>query len=75
MVAMLVRYQSCDPARRGFCRTCGSVLFFQPIGGDHMGITAGCLDLPTGMTPGKHIFTADCGDYYTISDDAPHIPD
>ncbi len=47
----------------------------EPDGVDHIGIAAGSLDLPTGMTPGKHIFTADCGDYYTIPDDAPHIPD
>lgn len=68
-------YRSSDIARRGFCKTCGSSLFYQPIGADHLGIAAGCLDLPTGMTPGKHIFTADAGDYYTIPDDAPHIPD
>jgi hypothetical protein len=73
--AGLAWYQSSDHARRGFCKTCGSSLFYEPDGAGHIGIAAGCLDLPTGMTPGKHIFTADCGDYYTIPDDAPHIPD
>ena len=73
--AGLMWFQSSDTARRGFCKTCGSSLFYQPNGADHLGVAAGCLDLPTGMTPGKHIFTADCGDYYTIPDDAPHIPD
>ncbi len=71
----LTWYASSDAARRGFCNRCGSTLFYQPVGADHLGISAGCLDLPTGLTPGKHIFTADCGDYYTIPDDAPHIPD
>jgi hypothetical protein len=72
--AGLVWFQSSDVARRGFCKTCGSSLFYQPLGADHFGIAAGCLDLPTGMTAGKHIFTADSGDYYAIPDDAPHIP-
>ena len=71
----LAWYQSSPTNRRGFCKLCGSSLFFEPDGVDHIGIAAGSLDLPTGMTPGKHIFTADCGDYYTIPDDAPHIPD
>ena len=71
----LTWYQSSDDARRGFCKNCGSSLFYQPIGANHLGIAAGCLDLPTEMGPAKHIFTADAGDYYTIPDDAPHIPD
>ena len=68
-------FQSSPHSRRGFCRQCGSSLFYQPNDANHMGIAAGSLDLPTGMTAGRHIFTADCGDYYTIPDDAPHIPD
>lgn len=71
----LTWFRSSDQARRGFCKLCGSSLFYQPDGASHIGIAAGCLDLPTGMTPGKHIFTADAGDYYTIPDDAPHVPD
>ncbi len=71
----LAWFQSSQDARRGFCKTCGASLFYQPIGANHLGIAAGCLDLPTGMRPAKHIFTADAGDYYTIPDDAPHIPD
>lgn len=71
----LTWYRSSSFARRGFCNLCGSSLFYQPIGANHLGIAAGCLDLPTGMRPARHIFTADCGDYYTIPDDAPHIPD
>ena len=73
--AGLTWYQSSDRARRGFCKFCGSSLFYQPVGAEHIGIAAGCLDQPTGMTPGQHIFTADAGDYYTIPADAPHIPD
>jgi len=68
-------YQSSPESRRGFCHLCGSSLFYQPNGANHMGIGAGCLDLPTGMVAGRHIYTSDCGDYYTIPKDAPHIPD
>jgi len=68
-------YQSSPTSRRGFCKLCGSSLFYQPNGANHIAIAAGCLDLPTQMRAGKHIYTADCGDYYTIPDDAPHIPD
>jgi hypothetical protein len=71
----LTWYQSSPDARRGFCKLCGSSLFYQPNGAKYLAIAAGCLDLPTGMRAGKHIFTADSGDYYTIPDDAPHIPD
>ena len=35
---------------------------------DGIGIAAGCLETPTGLTAGKHIFTGDKGDYYDIED-------
>ncbi|MEL6682964.1 MAG: GFA family protein, partial [Pseudomonadota bacterium] len=59
----LAWFASSEHARRGFCKLCGSPLFYQPNGADHLGVSAGCLDLPTNMTPGKHIFTANAGDY------------
>lgn len=68
-------YVSSDWAKRGFCGECGSSLFYRTNDEDGIGIAAGCLDMPTGLTPGKHIFCADKGDYYEIADDAPHIPD
>lgn len=60
-------------AKRGFCKDCGSSLFYRMNDEDGCGIAAGCFDEPTGFTPGKHIFCADKGAYYTIADDAPHI--
>ena len=71
----LTWYQSSDVVRRGFCGICGSSLFYQPLGAEHYGIAVGCFDRPTGLTPGKHIFTADAGDYYMIPADAPQVPD
>ncbi|MEO1314605.1 MAG: GFA family protein [Pseudomonadota bacterium] len=64
-------YPSSPSARRGFCPTCGSSLFWEEDGTDQTSIHAGTLDAPTGLTLAGHIFTADKGDYYEISDDLP----
>ena len=69
----LTWYASSDWAKRGFCRFCGSSLFYRMNDEDGIGIAAGCLDGPTGFSTGKHIFVADKGDYYAIADDAPQI--
>lgn len=66
-------YRSSDFASRGFCRNCGSSLFYRMNDEAGVGIAAGCLDLPTGLTTGKHIFVKDKGDYYEIADNAPQI--
>ncbi|HEV2865616.1 MAG TPA: GFA family protein [Allosphingosinicella sp.] len=64
-------YRSSERVRRGFCATCGSVLFWEPIGKGWIAIAMGAFDPPTGTRLAKHIFTADKGDYYDISDGLP----
>jgi hypothetical protein len=67
-------YQSSAKVRRGFCATCGSTLFFDPIDKvkhNWIGIAMGALDTPTGARIALHIFTAEKGDYYEIPDDEP----
>jgi hypothetical protein len=64
-------YQSSEKARRGFCGTCGSSLFWDPTGKDYIAIAAGTLDPPTGLKTILQIHTADAGDYYTIRADVP----
>jgi hypothetical protein len=64
-------YQSSAAARRGFCGTCGSQLFWEGKGRTSISILAGALDLPTGVRAEQHIFTADKGDYYEICDGLP----
>lgn len=59
-------YAASTEARRGFCPTCGSFLFWQANGSDQMGVALGAIDGPTGVTGFRHIFTADKGDYYAI---------
>lgn len=67
----LAWYASSDKARRGFCRICGSSLFWHATGGQDIAIAAGALDQPTGLLTGAHIFVADKADYYEITDSLP----
>ena len=61
-------FRSSEIARRGFCGDCGSVMFWDDSGPE-LSINAGCLDAPTGLSVTAHIFVADKGDYYEITDD------
>lgn len=67
-------YQSSAIARRGFCGTCGSQLFWEPAHGGHISIWAGTLETPTGLKAVEHIFVAEKGDYYDITDRLPQWP-
>ena len=66
-------YRSSERARRGFCGTCGSSLFWDPIGKDKIAIAMGAFDAPTGTRLAMHIFVADKGDYYEIDDGLPQF--
>ena len=61
-------YQSSPSAKRGFCPTCGSFLFWKSDADHDTGVALGALDGETGLTLTRHIFTADKGDYYDITD-------
>ena len=65
----LTWFQSSEKVRRGFCSVCGSVLFWDPIHKDVLGISMGSFDPPTGTKLRMHIFVADKGDYYEIGED------
>jgi hypothetical protein len=64
-------YQSSPKVRRGFCSRCGSSLFWDPSGKDWISIAMGAIDAPTGTHLEKHIFVAEKGDYYEITDGLP----
>jgi len=67
-------FRSSDQARRGFCSTCGSSLFWDPIDrtrNDWIGVAMGAFDLPTDTELAIHIFVAEKGDYYGIADGLP----
>ena len=64
-------FASSEIASRGFCRRCGSSLFWLPKTEDHVSIMAGTLDESTGLQAVAHIHTGDKGDYYELTDDLP----
>ena len=66
----LTWYRSSDSAERGFCSTCGSLMFWRTINSDHTSVMAGCLESPTGLSMKRHIYTDDKGDYYNIDPEA-----
>lgn len=68
-----VWYASSQTAKRGFCGTCGSSLFWDGAG-ENMSIHAGMFDGDTGLQLKGHIFCADKGDYYEIPSDLPRAP-
>jgi hypothetical protein len=61
--------------RRGFCKECGSALFWHPdrhAGRAHrIAVSAGSLRKPTRLRLSEHIFVGDKGDYYDIADGLP----
>ena len=59
-------YRSSSRAKRGFCRRCGSSLFWQLDGSTSMSIAAGSLDVPTGLSTQQHIYFNDASDYYRV---------
>lgn len=67
----LAWYKSSDWASRGFCKTCGSSLFYRLNDGDKYEVAPGCIDGALGHRIGHHICVADKGDYYDLTDGLP----
>ena len=64
-------YQASAQAKRGFCATCGAFLFWKHLDESQISVAMGALHAPTGVQLARHIFVADKGDYYDISDGLP----
>lgn len=64
-------YPSSPKVRRGFCGTCGASLFWEPVFRDWTAVAMGAFDATTGARLALHIFVADKGDYYDITDGLP----
>ena len=69
----VTEYATQGGSQRGFCTTCASSLYFRAADGS-FSVEAGCIDAPTGGRLSAHIFTADMGDYYTLTDGLPTHP-
>ncbi|MET0576921.1 MAG: GFA family protein [Mesorhizobium sp.] len=67
----LTWYNASDVARRGFCRICGSALFWKHNELAEISVMAGAFDQPSGLKGEVHIFVGDKGDYYEIDDNLP----
>ncbi len=66
-------YRSSADAERGFCRICGSKLFWREVGGQALDVSLGSLNAPTGLKLDAHIWVRHQGDYYAIGEDGvPH---
>ncbi|MES0881573.1 GFA family protein [Roseibium sp. SCP14] len=61
-------YQSSETAKRGFCSTCGSQLFWTETGSENISVMAGTLDGPTGLTMDRQLYPETKGDYYPLPD-------
>lgn len=67
----LTWFRSSEKVQRGFCTTCGSSLFWDPIGRAKVGVAMGAFEKPTETQIAIHIFVAHKGDYYEITDGLP----
>ncbi len=64
-------YRSSAHARRGFCRECGSSLFWSADARETISIMSGTIDGKTGLHTAAHICVADKGDYYELNPSEP----
>jgi hypothetical protein len=69
----LAWYRSSEKVKRGFCRNCGSPLFWDAAGRQNISISMGAFEEPTKTHLEKHIFVPDKGDYYDIADGLPRF--
>lgn len=63
--------QAAGAGGAGFGGTCGSTLFFDPPHRDWIAVAMGAFDGPTGVKITHHIYCADKGDFYDITDGLP----
>lgn len=68
-------YAASHFAKRGFCSTCGSALFWKPNDEARYAILAGTFDDPSCLVPGYHICTEGRAGFYAIADGLPQYPD
>lgn len=67
----LAWYEGTTHIRRGFCKRCGSTLFFDHGPDYPTGIAAGSLDNSSGVEIGAHIWIEEGGTYYELPESEP----
>ena len=70
-------YESSREVNRGFCKVCGSTLFWKPElkGYERVGVSAALFDQPLPEKICKYNSVADRGKHYTIVDELPQHED
>ena len=70
--AALTWYKSSEHGERGFCRVCGSSLFWRAPGdGNDVAINVSTLPEDHGLDLFEHIWVDDKPDWYEFADDCP----
>jgi hypothetical protein len=64
-------YRSSQDVERGFCITCGSMLFWSKMADSNVSVAMGLFAAPTATSLRAHLFVADKGDYYVLADGVP----
>ena len=67
----IARYASSDWAERGFCKKCGTNLFYRFVPADNYSLTAGLFDDTGGLTLGEQIFIDEKPSWYDFAQDTP----
>lgn len=65
------RFASSDVAERGFCRGCGTPLFYAPAGSEDVELMIGSLDDPGSVTPALHYGVESRVNWLHLSDGLP----
>ena len=63
------RYQSSDWAERGFCRSCGSSLFYRLRGSGEYFMAVGAFDDPSRFTLDTEVFVDEKPDFYAFANE------
>jgi len=67
----LAWWDASPTVQRGFCKQCGSSLFFSDSNESTLAVCAGALIPPTGMKSTMHIFVGSKPDWYEVNDGLP----
>jgi hypothetical protein len=59
-------YRLSDKTDRGFCKLCGTGIFWRPVRSEGMALMPGTLDQTHDLKTVAQIFCADKGDYYPV---------
>lgn len=69
-------YAATDTVEYGFCRTCGSSLFWRTsTRPETLSIAAGTLDPPTGLRTTAAIYTSQASDYHRLDPQIDRSPE